>query len=144
MFPKRTIGHQSAAPWQPEDEAEPVSPGAFSWVSHAANSFGTDETPEAQRRLALAEWIVDPNNPLTARVIVNRLWHHHFGQGIVTTPSDFGLGGGKPSHPELLDYLAGELIHSGWSLKRMHKLIVMSAVYRQTSKKAGQPEKESR
>ncbi len=127
----------------PEDEAEPVSPGAFSWVSHAAPHFGTDETPEAQRRLALANWIVDPNNPLTARVIVNRLWHHHFGQGLVTTPSDFGLGGAKPSHPQLLDYLAGELIRSGWSLKQMHKLIVMSAAYRQTSKRAKQPETET-
>jgi len=89
--------------------------------------------PEAQRRLALAKWITHPDNPLTARVIVNRLWHHHFGQGLVTTPSDFGLGGDEPSHPELLDFLARELIRSGWSLKKMHKLVVMSAAYRQAS-----------
>jgi hypothetical protein len=66
-------------------------------------------------------------------VIVNRLWHHHFGQGLVTTPSDFGLGGDKPSHPELLDFLARELITHGWSLKHVHKLIMMSATYRQQS-----------
>jgi hypothetical protein len=65
--------------------------------------------------------------------MVNRLWHHHFGQGLVTTPSDFGLGGDKPSHPELLDWLAGELVRGGWSLKRLHKLIVMSEAYRRQS-----------
>jgi hypothetical protein len=89
--------------------------------------------PEAQRRLALANWITHSENPLTARVIVNRLWHHHFGQGLVTTPSDFGLGGDKPSHPELLDFLARELITHGWSLKHVHRLIVTSAAYRQQS-----------
>ena len=65
---------------------------------------------DAERRLALAKWIADPENPLTARVLVNRLWHHHFGSGIVNTPSDFGLNGGKPSHPELIDWLATELM----------------------------------
>jgi hypothetical protein len=117
----------------PEDEAAEVTPGAFAWAKHAAAAFGDHSTPEAQRRLALAKWVTHPENPLTARVLVNRLWHHHFGQGLVNTPSDFGLGGSKPSHPELLDYLAGELIRSGWSLKKMHKLIVMSAAYRQAS-----------
>jgi hypothetical protein len=81
----------------------------------------------------LAEWITHPDNPLTRRVLMNRLWHHHFGQGIVTTPSDFGLGGDKPSHPELLDWLADEFLRSGWSMKHMHKLIVMSAAYQQQS-----------
>jgi hypothetical protein len=117
----------------PEDEAQEVTPGAFSWAKHASAAFGDNQTPEAQRRLALANWITHPNNPLTARVIVNRLWHHHFGQGLVTTPSDFGLGGDKPSHPELLDFLANELITHGWSLKHVHKLIVMSRTYRQRS-----------
>ena len=117
----------------PEDEAQEVTPAAFSWAKHSAATFGDNNMPEAQRRLALAKWITHPDNPLTARVIVNRLWHHHFGQGLVTTPSDFGLGGDKPSHPELLDFLARELIRSGWSLKKMHKLIVMSAAYRQAS-----------
>jgi hypothetical protein len=117
----------------PEDEAQEVTPGAFSWAKHASAAFGVNQTPEAQRRLALANWITHPDNPLTARVIVNRLWHHHFGQGLVTTPSDFGLGGDKPSHPELLDFLANELITHGWSLKHIHKLIVMSRTYRQRS-----------
>lgn len=117
----------------PEDEAQEVTPGAFAWAKHAAASFGDNQTPEDQRRLALAKWITSPDNPLTARVIVNRLWHHHFGQGLVTTPSDFGLGGDKPSHPELLDFLAHELMTHGWSLKHIHKLIVMSAAYRQQS-----------
>jgi hypothetical protein len=117
----------------PEDEAQEVTPGSFSWVKHAPAAFGDHTTPESQRRLALAHWITHPKNPLTARVIVNRLWHHHFGQGLVTTPSDFGLGGDAPSHPELLDFLANELITQGWSLKHIHKLIVMSRTYRQRS-----------
>jgi hypothetical protein len=117
----------------PEDEAQEVTPGAFSWVKHASAAFGDQNTPEAQRRLALANWITHPDNPLTARVIVNRLWHHHFGQGLVNTPSDFGIGGSPPSHPELLDYLANELITHGWSLKHVHKLIVMSKAYQQKS-----------
>ena len=117
----------------PEDEAQEVVPGGFTWARHAAATFGDNATPEGQRRRALAEWITHPANPLTPRVLVNRLWHHHFGQGLVTTPSDFGLGGDKPSHPELLDWLAAEFVKSGWSLKRLHKLIIMSAAYRQQS-----------
>jgi len=117
----------------PEDEAGEVTPGAFAWAKHAASTFGDQSTPEAERRLALAQWITHPENPLTARVIVNRLWHHHFGQGLVSTPSDFGIGGDQPSHPELLDFLARELIQNGWSLKHLHRLIVRSAAYRQSS-----------
>jgi hypothetical protein len=117
----------------PDDEAQEVTPGAFAWAKHAPAHLGDNQTPEAQRRLALADWITHPENPLTARVVVNRLWHHHFGQGLVTTPSDFGLGGEKPSHPELLDFLAHELIRHGWSLKHIHKLILMSRTYRQSS-----------
>ena len=117
----------------PEDEAQVVAPGAFSWPNHNSAAFGDQNTPEAQRRLALANWITHPDNPLTARVIVNRLWHHHFGQGLVNTPSDFGIGGTPPSHPELLDFLAKELIMHDWSLKHVHKLIVMSKAYRQRS-----------
>lgn len=116
-----------------EDPQQEVTPGAFAWPKHAGVDFGSNDTPEGQRRLALAKWITDPANPLTRRVLVNRLWHHHFGQGIVNTPSDFGLGGDKPSHPDLLDFLANEFLKSGWSVKRMQKLIVMSAAYRQTS-----------
>ncbi len=91
------------------------------------------DAPEAQRRLALAQWITDPRHPLTARVLVNRLWQHHFGQGIVPTASDFGLNGGQPSHPELLDWLATEFVASGWDMKHLHRLIVLSATYRQSS-----------
>ncbi|MEO1994994.1 MAG: DUF1549 and DUF1553 domain-containing protein, partial [Planctomycetaceae bacterium] len=90
--------------------------------------------PTSGRRLALARWIAHPDNPLTARVMVNRLWHYHFGQGLVTTPSDFGRAGQPPSHPQLLDWLAAELIRSGWSLKHIHRLILTSRTYRQTSR----------
>ncbi len=88
---------------------------------------------DAVRRQALADWITHPANPLTPRVIVNRLWHHHFGAGIVDTPSDFGMGGGRPSHPELLDWLAAELVDHGWSLKHIHRLICTSQTWRQRS-----------
>jgi hypothetical protein len=87
-------------------------------------------------RTQLARWITSPGNPLAARAIVNRLWQYHFGRGLVETPSDFGTMGSAPSHPELLDWLAGELPRQGWSLKRMHKLILSSAVYRQASRPA--------
>jgi hypothetical protein len=115
----------------PQDKRERIAPAGLT-------AFGVrlqlpETAPEQQRRLALAKWITDPNHPLTARVIVNRLWQHHFGQGIVDTPSDFGLNGGKPTHPELLDWLAAELIDNDWSLKRLHRLIVTSATYRQAS-----------
>jgi len=85
------------------------------------------------RRTALANWLASPQNPLTARVFVNRLWHYHFGQGIAPSPSDFGLMGGRPSNPELLDWLAADFVKSGWDVKRMQKLMVMSATYRQSS-----------
>lgn len=84
-------------------------------------------------RLELAEAIASPNNPLTARVIVNRIWQHHFGVGLVATASDFGARGESPSHPELLDYLAAEFMADGWSIKRLHKRIMLSATWRQSS-----------
>ncbi|WP_053061129.1 PSD1 and planctomycete cytochrome C domain-containing protein [Rhodopirellula islandica] len=84
-------------------------------------------------RLELAQNIIDESNPLTARVIVNRVWAHHFGTGLVTTPSDFGLRAERPSHPELLDWLAHWFIHEGWSLKKLHRLIVTSSTFRQSS-----------
>ncbi|MFN3323990.1 MAG: DUF1549 and DUF1553 domain-containing protein [Bryobacteraceae bacterium] len=96
------------------------------------------DTPEApidaeRPRTRLAEWITDPANPLTARVMVNRIWHYHFGRGIVATPNDFGRMGGRPSHPELLDWLAERFIESGWRMKPLHRIILLSSVYQQSS-----------
>ncbi len=85
------------------------------------------------RRAALARWLVDPAHPLTARVMVNRLWQHHFGRGIVATPSDFGVRGQLPTHPEMLDWLATEFSARGWSVKHMHKLMLLSATYQQSA-----------
>lgn len=89
--------------------------------------------PESERRLALANWIVNPRNPLTPRVLANRIWHYHFGMGIVDTPSDFGFMGGRPSHPELLDYLATQLVAQDWRLKPLHRMIMLSDTYRQSA-----------
>ncbi len=91
------------------------------------------EEPEQRRRVALAEWIASPQNPLTARVLVNRLWHYIFGNGLVDTPSDFGANGSRPTHPELLDWLADEFVKSGWSIKHMQRLILLSAAFQQSS-----------
>ena len=84
-------------------------------------------------RLALANWITAPDNPLTARVMVNRIWQHHFGRGIVASLGDFGHIGERPTHPELLDWLANEFVAQGWSLKKLHRLILISTAYRQSS-----------
>jgi hypothetical protein len=114
----------------PEQPKEPVVPAVLSALGDWKL---TKETPEQKRRQSLAEWIASPQNPLTARVMVNRIWQGHFGTGLVPTPSDFGRMGMKASHPELLDWLAAEFIRSGWSVKHMHRLIVLSATYRRTS-----------
>ena len=89
-------------------------------------------------RLELARWLTDPRNPLTARVMANRIWHWHFGRGIVTTPSDFGSRGEPPSHPELLDWLASEFRDNGWSMKHLHRQIMLSATYRQSAVRSQQ------
>jgi Protein of unknown function (DUF1553)/Protein of unknown function (DUF1549) len=115
----------------PMQKREPVAPASL--VRFGSKMQLSGDAKEAQRRRALAKWIADPNNPLTARVLVNRLWHYHFGQGIVATPSDFGRNGAKPSHVELLDWLADEFVQRGWSVKHTHRLIVLSATYRQSS-----------
>jgi hypothetical protein len=95
---------------------------------------GAAPGPEtASGRRALALWLTSPQNPLTARVLVNRLWQHHFGRGLVATPSDFGTRGERPSHPELLDWLASEFVRTGWSIKSMHRLLLHSMVYQQSS-----------
>lgn len=115
----------------PRDE---VSPGFLSALdpNPAALSAAPNKNTSG-RRLTLANWIVSPDNPLTARVFVNRVWQMHFGRGLVVTPNDFGLAGARPSHPELLDWLAGEFVRRGWSIKDLHRLIVTSATYRQAS-----------
>ena len=104
---------------------------AFSRKSTAAKNASL--TDDQRRRLALAEWITNPTNPLTARVMVNRIWQYHFGEGLVSTSSDFGANGARPAHPELLDWLAAEFMEHGWSVKHLHRLIVTSAAYRQSS-----------
>jgi hypothetical protein len=116
-----------------------VGPGAIAALRGLSADWQlSKDAPEGERRKALARWITDPHNPLTPRVIVNRLWAHHFGEGLVRTPSDFGFQGGLPSHPELLDWLAGQLVRpdggTPWSLKRIQRLIVTSAAYRQSSR----------
>jgi hypothetical protein len=116
-----------------EDAGDEVKPGALSCFANLPASFGDNTMNEGARRKALAEWITSKDNPLTARVMMNRLWHHHFGRGIVATPSDFGNGGFKPTHPELLDWMANEFMQRGWSVKTMQKMMVMSRAYRQIS-----------
>ncbi|HYZ87065.1 MAG TPA: DUF1553 domain-containing protein, partial [Bryobacteraceae bacterium] len=117
-----------------ENPQQEVQPGFLTMLdpnpAEIKPPAGLDSTG---RRSALARWLTDPANPLSARVMVNRIWHHHFGQGIVGTPNDFGLIGQRPTHPELLDWLADEFVRSGWDIKRTHKLIVMSHTYRQSS-----------
>ncbi len=127
---------------------EVVAPGGIECVRSPVADFAiAADSPEAERRARLTAWITDPQNPLTARVIVNRLWHYHFGVGIVDTPNDFGFSGGRPTHPDLLDWLASELRQpsstveqfSGstvqpWKLKHIHRLIVRSSTYRQSAR----------
>jgi mono/diheme cytochrome c family protein len=120
-------------PMQPREEILPAALSAVAVPFSPEAAENPSLTDDQRRRLALAEWIVDPANPLTARVIVNRLWQHHFGEGLVATPSDFGANGARPTHPELLDWLAAELVEHGWSLRHIHRLIVNSATYRQAS-----------
>jgi hypothetical protein len=115
---------------------EPTDAGQV--VKRGAPIFLCSDNPmsipsEASGRLQLAEWLTRPEHPLTARVLVNRLWQHHFGKGLVGTPSNFGLRGEPPTHPELLDYLAGRFVESGWSIKAMHRLILTSKTYQLAS-----------
>lgn len=115
---------------------EPIEPG-FPTVIVGPDPAQIETVPTAPnstgRRTALARWITDPANPLTARVMVNRIWQSHFGYGIVGTTSDFGTMGERPTHPELLDWLASEFVERGWSIKEMHRLMVTSATYRQAA-----------
>ena len=113
---------------------EVVAPGGLRAVPGVVPDFGlAPDAPDAERRTKLAAWVTSPANPLFARVMVNRVWHYHFGTGLVETPNDLGFNGGRPSHPELLDRLAGEFVAGGYRLKALHRLIVTSATYRQAS-----------
>ncbi len=127
--PGDTFRMHRGDPMQPREK---VPPGAL--ASFSPKLSLSADAPDQERRLALAKWLGSPEHPLTARVIVNRLWHYHFGTGLVDTPSDFGLNGGRPSHPELLDWLASELVSSGWKLKHVHRLILTSEAFRQGGK----------
>jgi hypothetical protein len=112
----------------------PVAPGFPTVFDHVDATIASPARPGTTgRRLTLARWIADAMNPLTARVIVNRIWQQHFGRGLVANASDFGTLTEPPSHPELLDYLSGRFIQEGWSLKKLHRLIVTSRIYRQSS-----------
>jgi len=118
-----------------------VVPPRFVRVLCASDADALPELPEpaprarsSGRRLALAQWIASPDNPVTARVLVNRVWQHHFGRGLSDTPNDFGRSGSPPSHPELLDWLASEFVSQGWSIKRLHRLIMTSETYRRSSR----------
>jgi hypothetical protein len=118
-------------PGTPGDE---VAAGGIAAIQSLSANFASDiAASDADRRGQLADWITDQRNPLFARVMANRVWYYHFGTGLVDTPSDFGFNGGRPSHPELLDWLAREFISSDWSLKHLHRCILNSATYQQSS-----------
>jgi hypothetical protein len=114
---------------KPGDTVGPRVPGVF--LTDGMPDLAAD-LPNSRSRLA--EWLISPNNPLTARVMVNRVWQYHFGRGIVATSNDFGVNGAAPSHPDLLDWLANRFIGDGWRLKSLHRLIVTSATYRRSSR----------
>jgi len=120
-------------PHSPGDKVDPLVPAALGTHPPQVPDTPTDASSSG-KRLALAKWMFADDNPLTARVIANRLWQHHFGRGIVPTPNDFGKFGERPTHPQLLDWLASEVIAGGWKLKRMHKLIMLSAAYQMSSR----------
>lgn len=125
-----TVVQRGGDPMKPGDI---VKPSSLNVLERVTKSYELDaKAPENERRLALAKWIASDENPLTARVLVNRLWHYHFGTGIVDTPGDFGFLGGQPTHPELLDHLAQRLHSNGWKLKALHREILLSQTYQQS------------
>jgi mono/diheme cytochrome c family protein len=156
-LPPQQVAFLATGPFKPQGQFKPVAgprpvhllrrgdvksegplmpPGALACLAHLgleAEFALPGVNGEGARRAALARWIIDPRHPLTRRSIVNRVWHYHFGQGLVDTPNDFGRMGSLPSHPELLDWLAAEFYEHGESLKRLHRLILTSSVWRQSS-----------
>ena len=140
-------GKKKPKKWSPEShilmggsldsKGEAVTPGVLSCTQVAPVSPSdqpyTVTNDISGRRLALAKWIADPKNPLTARSFVNRVWHYHFGKGLVATPNNFGAKGSKPTHPELLDWLTTDFVENGWKLKRLHRQIMLTDVYRRSS-----------
>ncbi|MFN9720150.1 MAG: DUF1553 domain-containing protein, partial [Planctomycetota bacterium] len=143
--PDQTFVLRRGDPEQRLEETQPHLPAVFTSTTRnvateerraaaAAEPSETNTlTSEQQRRVQLANWLASPENPLTARVMVNRIWQNHFGRGLVDTANDFGTNGSQPSHPELLDWLAGEFIRSGWSIRHLHRLIMSSATYQQSA-----------
>ena len=123
--------------------ADEVEPAFLSVISEQAPAIAPpDDGTSSGRRLALARWIASPENPLTARVMVNRVWQHHFGNGIVKTTTDFGQAGLPPTHPELLDWLASEFLANGWSIKSLHRTILLSESYQRSSRVGENPQAE--
>ena len=139
----RAIGERGRVPGEvfflhrgsPDARGSVVKPGVLSVASRTEWTFPEPpaDAKSSYRRRGFAEWLVSKDNPLTARVMVNRLWQHHFGEGIVRTPSSFGKMGERPSHPELIDWLASEFVAKGWSLKAMHRLMLTSQTYRMSA-----------
>jgi hypothetical protein len=141
--PARTFFLERGERTSPGAEVQPGFPLILSPQQREAPAV--IEAPSAAttgRRTALARWLTSGEHPLTGRVFVNRLWQHHFGRGIVATPSDFGLRGERPTHPELLDWLACEFVEGGWQVKRMHRLMLLSSTYQQSTR--GSPAAEQR
>jgi hypothetical protein len=133
------LGHAAVTPtihmthrgdWRAKGEAVPP---AFPAMLAGGKTIEDDPEKKLGRRKALALWLTEPDHPLTARVMVNRVWHWHFGRGIVGTPNDFGRQGEEPTHPELLDWLSSEFVSQGWSLKKLHRMILLSDTYQRST-----------
>jgi hypothetical protein len=136
VLPETRLFHRG----DPRQPLQAVSPGDLTIAAPAGTRFEIpmkeSQLPTSGRRLAYARRLVDGRHPLVGRVLANRIWLHHFGRGLVETPGDLGMLGTRPTHPELLDWLACELVRQGWSLKRLHRLILTSTAYRQSSRRA--------
>ena len=137
-----TTIHKGGDPMKPGDTIVPASLSVLDQVTKAYEL--KSDANEGERRLALAKWITSNDNPLTPRVLANRVWQHHFGTGIVDTPSDFGFLGSKPTHPELLDFLATRLVAHGWRLKPLHREILLSQTYLQSAAFRSEAAKEDK